>query len=202
MNYTSIASAEAGNELNTWVYLKDWDTSSNLGFSLARSPLPKRGLYDNIRLEILCRDNKLHFVVDANRLITSSGRAFDLEYQIDKGSPFVIRMTTYPDTKRRGFTDEKVKVIADAMLSGQSVFIRIPTLIKTVLSGMIPLHDAREPIQQVLSDCGVVSSSSSAKASNTSVYGLKDFERDFEQLAPIHRQQVMDKVKTIMDDYR
>ena len=40
--------------------------------------------YDNIMLEIVCKENKLQVVIDAENLITSQGSSFDLEYQIDE----------------------------------------------------------------------------------------------------------------------
>ena len=144
----------------------------------------------------MCKDNKLQFAVDANSLITSQGRAFVFEYQIDKNSPVVIQMRTYPDTKRRGYTDEQVERIVEDILSGQSIFIRIHTLIRTVLSGAIPLHDAAQPIQQVLADCGVVLP---GKSEAQPAYGLDDFERDFKKLSPEQQRQVLGKIKEILE---
>jgi hypothetical protein len=192
----ATAFEETVQEMNAWTYHKERDNLNNLNYSLARSPLPKRGSYDNLRLEIICKDNQLQFAVDANSLITSQGSAFDFEYQIDKNSPVGIKMKTYPDTKRRGYTDEQVERIAEDILSGQSIFIRIHTLIRTVLSGSITLNDAAQPIRQVLADCGVVLPD---KAEELPTYGLDDFERDFKKLSPEQQRQVLDKIKEILE---
>jgi len=195
----AIAFAETPDEMNSWTFHKEWDKSSNLHSSLARSPMPKRGLYDNLRLEIVCKNNKLQFSLDANSLITSRGRSFDFEYQIDNKSPIIIQMKTYSDSKRRGFTDEKVERIVESILSGQSMFIRIPTLIRTVLSGAIPLENADQPIQQVLSDCGVVLPNMKVEQST---YSLADFERDIKKLSPEQQGRVLNKIKEMMTGIR
>ena len=65
-SFLSPASAdeETDQEMETWAYHKEWDKLNNLSFSLARSPMPKRGLYDDIRLEIICEDNNLQLVAE------------------------------------------------------------------------------------------------------------------------------------------
>lgn len=191
--------AETVQELNSWTYNKGWDKLSHLDYSFARSPIPKRGLYDNIRLEILCKDNQLQFSADANSLITSQGKAFEFEYKIDKNNPMAIQMRAYPDTKRRGFTDQKVQQIVEDFLSGQSVFIRIHTMIRTVLSAEIPLHDAGQPIQQVLADCGIVMP---GDVKSKPSYSLSDFEREFKKLTPEQQRQALDKIKALMEGVR
>ena len=105
-------------------------------------------------------------------------------------------MRTYPDTKRRGYTDEQVERIVEDILSGQSIFIRIHTLIRTVLSGAIPLGDAAQPIYQVLADCGVILP---GKADVQPTYRLEDFEKDLKKLAPEQQRQVLDKIKEILE---
>ncbi|MGR9116936.1 MAG: hypothetical protein ACU85E_14325 [Gammaproteobacteria bacterium] len=196
---STLVFAESVQELNTWTYHKEWDQLSNLNYSMARSPLPKRGLYDNLRLEIVCKANKLLFVVDANSLITSQNRAFDFEYQIDKNDPILIQMRTYPDTKRRGFTDQQVENVVQDILSGRSIFIRIHTLIRTVLSGAIPLDDAAEPIQSVLNDCGIELSGNEKVEPD---YTLDDFERDFAKLTPERQREILSKIKQVLDALR
>lgn len=191
--------AETVQDLNAWTYRKEWDKLSNLNYSLARSPMPKRSGYDNLRLELICKNNELQFAVDAKSLITSPGKAFGFDYQIDKNNPVSIQMKTYPDSKRRGYTDVQAERIAADILSGQSVFIRIHTLISTVLSAAIPLNDAAQPIRQVLADCGVESPS---KGDVRPSYSLADFERDFKQLSPEQQQQTLDKINKIMEEVR
>ncbi len=193
------ALAETVEELNAWTYHKEWDKLSNLNYSLARSPMPKLGLYDNLRLELICKENKLEIAVDAKSLITSQDESFDFDYQIDKNDPLSIKMKTYSDSKRRGYTIEQVERIAEDLLSGQSVFIRIHTLISTVLSAAIPLNDASQPIQQVLADCGVTSP---GNGEARPAYSLADFERDFKALSPEQQRQTLDKIKELMEGIR
>ncbi|ESS73094.1 hypothetical protein MGMO_36c00030 [Methyloglobulus morosus KoM1] len=190
------ADEETDQEMETWTYHKEWDKLNNLDFSLVRSPMPKRGLYDDIRLEIICQDKKLQLVAKTSNLITSQGREFDFEYQLDKKPSVAIKMRTFKDSKRRAYTDEQIDRIVGEFLSGQSLFIRINTIISTVLSADIPLKDASGPIQQVLADCGIVQ----GKTPTQQAYSLADFERDFAKLSQEQQGQILDKIEKIMLD--
>jgi hypothetical protein len=177
---------------NTWSYHQENDQLTNQAYSFAQSPLPRPGLYDNIRLEIVCKENKLQAVIDADNLIASQGSNFDLEYQIDKKTPVTIQMKTFPDSKRKGYSDDFAKRIADDMLTGQTIFISVTTMIRRVLSTSIPLDNAAEPIKHVFADCGLGLSASE------SVYSLTQFEKEFGQLSPEQQQQVLLKIKQIL----
>lgn len=193
-----IAGAETDQDMDTWTYQKQWDKLSNLNYSVARSPMPNLKLYDNIRLELNCQNNQLQLVTKTSNLITSQGREFDFEYQIDKNPPVVIKFRTFKDNKRRGFSDEKIDQIAGDLLSGQSIFIRISTIIGSVLSAAIPLKDASGSIQKVLADCGI-------KGGKTPVqgdYSVKEFEQDFAKLTPEQQKQALDEIKKIMVNFR
>lgn len=180
---------------NTWSYRQETDRLSNKTFSFAQSPLPPRGLYDYIRLEIICKDNILQVAVDADNLIASQGSAFGFEYQIDKNPPVKLQMKTFKDTKRRGYTEESAKPIVDDMLTGQSIFIRVNTMIRTVLSAAMPLDNAAEPIKQVIADCGLALPT---QAVGDAAYSLIEFEQEFKQLPSDQQQQVLGKIKQIM----
>jgi len=69
---------------NVWSYHQESDSLTNQTYSLAQSPLPQPGLYDDMMLEIVCKENKLQAVIDTNDLIASQSSRFSLEYQIDK----------------------------------------------------------------------------------------------------------------------
>lgn len=181
---------------DSWSYRQEIDRLNNRSYSLALSPLPPRGLYDNIRLQIACKDNTLQAVIDADSLIASQGSTFDVEYQIDKKPAVKIQMQTFKDTKRKGYTTENARRIIDDILSGQSVFIRVNTMIRKVLSAAIPLKDAAEPVKRVAADCGLSLSGGPAEASG---YSLSQFEQDFAKLTPAQQQQVLDKIKHIID---
>lgn len=180
---------------NAWSYRQESDRLTNRTYSLALSPLPPRGLYDNIRLEVVCKDNNLQVVIDADSLIASQGSTFDFEYQIDKNPPVTLQMKTFKDTKRRGYTEEQAKRIVDGLLTGQSVFIRVNTMIRTVLSAAMPLENAAEPIRHVASDCGL---SLSGNASAEPAYSISEFEQEFGKLPPNQQQQVLGKIKQII----
>lgn len=198
MCLTAGAVAETLEEMNSWTYHHERDPLNNIEYSLARSPLPERGMYDRLRLEILCKENRLQFVLDANTLLASKGRAFEFEYQIDKTAPVVINMKGVSD-KRHGYTDENVDRIVRDMVSGESIFIRAHTMIRTVLTSLITLKGAEQPIQQVLADCGVALS---GKGPNQSTYNLADFERDLKTLSPEKQRQVLDKIKRMIDEMK
>jgi hypothetical protein len=180
---------------NTWSYHQETDKLSNRPYSFVQAPLPQRGLYDNIKLEIVCKDNALQVVVDADSLIASQGSAFDFEYQIDKNPAVKVQMKTFQDSKRKGYTEEHAKRIVDDILTGQSIFIRINTMIRKVLSAAIPLENAAAPIKHVVSDCG---SSVSDSAVDESPYSLAEFEQEFAKLPLEQQQQVLNKIKKII----
>jgi hypothetical protein len=180
---------------NIWSYHQESDRLTNRTYSLARSPMPTRGLYDDIKLEIVCKDNNLQVVIDADSLIASQNSTFDVEYQIDKKTPVTIQMRTFKDSKRKGYSDEYAKRIADDILTGQSIFIRVHTMIKNVLSGSMSLENAAEPIKHVFADCGLTVADS---ATSEPVYSLAEFEQEFSKLSSEQQQQVLSKIKEIM----
>jgi len=182
---------------NTWSYHQQTDNLNNRTYSFARAPLPTRGLYDNIRLEIVCKDNALQVVIDADSLIASQGRTFDFEYQIDKNPAVTIQMKTFPDSKRKGYTEEHAKRIVDDILTGQSIFIRVNTMIRKVLSAALPLENAAEPVKHVITDCGL---SVTDSAIGESPYSLAEFEQDFAKLPLEQKQQVLSKIKEIIQE--
>jgi hypothetical protein len=144
-------------------------------------------------LDVACKENKLQVIIEADVLIASQGSAFDVEYQIDKQAPVKIQLRTFPDSKRKGYTEEQAKQMGDALLSGQSVFIRVNTLIRRVLSGEMPLNDAVTPIKQVYADCGLT-----ADNAHATDYSLVNFTDDFNKLSVEQQQQVLSKLKGIM----
>ena len=180
---------------NTWSYHQESDSLTNQTYSFAQSPLPRPGLYDNIMLEIVCKNNNLQAVVEADDLIASQSSRFNLEYQIDKRTPVAVQMKTFPDSKRKGYSEESAKRMADDMLTGQAIFIRVTTMIRTVLSISIPLGSAAEPIKHVFADCGL---SASGNTTGEPAYSLTEFEQEFNKLSLEQQQQVLAKVKKIM----
>ncbi len=181
---------------NTWSYHQENDRSSNRTYSFALSPTPSHGLYDVIKLEIICKDNILQVSVDADSLIASQGSAFDFDYQIDKNPPVTIQMKTFSDSKRKGYTEEHAKRIVDDILTGQSIFIRVNTMIQKVLSAAMPLDNAAEPIKHVVTDCGLSLSDNAAEPA----YSLSEFEQEFGKLPSEQKQQVLNKIKNIIMD--
>lgn len=199
MSFSACTMAETNQEMETWTYHKDFDKLNNLNFSYVRSPIPKLNLYDNIRLELICKDNKLQWITQANSLITSQGREFDFEYQIDKKPPVSVKFRTFKDNKRRGYYDDQIDRIAKELLSGQAIFIRISTIISSVLSAEISLKNAADPIQQVLADCSVAEGNT---PSGQQTYSLDDFENDFAKLSSDQQMKVLDEIKKIMAEIR
>jgi len=184
---------------NTWSYHQESDSLSNKTYSFAQSPLPRPGLYDDIMLEIVCKEHKLQALIEADDLIASPGSRFNLEYQIDKQTPVTVEMKTLPDSKRKGFTEEFAKQMADDLLTGQAVFIRVNTMLRTVLSISIPLNSVVEPIKHVFADCGLNSSSNNI---SEPAYSLTVFEQEFSKLSLEQQQQVLAKIKKIMLENR
>jgi len=184
---------------NTWSYHQETDSLTNRTYSLAQSPMPRRGLYDNMRLGIVCKENKLQVIIDAENLIASQGSSFDLEYQIDEKAPVTIQMKTFPDSKRKGYTEEFAKRMTDDLLTGQAIFIRVKTMIRKVLSSSFSSDNAAEPIKHVLADCGL---SASGNAAGEPAYSLTEFEQEFSKLTVEQQQQVLAKLKIIMMEIR
>ena len=184
---------------NTWSYHQESDSLTNQTYSFAQSPLPRPGLYDDMMLEIVCKENKMQAVIEADDLIASQGSRFDLEYQIDKKTPVTVPMKTFPDSKRKGYSDESAKHMADDLLTGQAIFIRVNTMLRTVLSTSIPLDTAAEPIKHIFADCGL---SSSSNLTNEPAYSLAEFEQEFSKLSLEQQQQVLAKIKKIVMEIR
>ena len=184
---------------NTWSYHQENDSLTNQTYSYAQSPLPRPGLYDDIMLEIVCKGNKLQAVIDADDLIASQGSRFNLDYQIDKKDAVTVAMKTFPDSKRKGYTDELAQRIAEDLLTGQTLFIRVHTMIRTVLSSSTPLANAQAPIQHVLADCGLNASNNVIDAQ---AYSLAEFEQDLSKLTAEQQQQVWSNIKKIMLEMR
>lgn len=193
------AISETTEEMNSWAYHQKWDKLTNTNYSLARSPVPRRGANDNLRIEFICKNNALSLSVDALSLITSQGSQFKFEYQVDRQASVSLSMRTYNDSKRRGYTDQQIERIVADILTGQAIYIRVHTLIRTVLTSRIPMDNATQPIQQVLADCNTALPGGQAKQS---AYSLNDFEQDFNALSPEKRQQVLEKIQTIMKSVR
>ena len=182
---------------DNWHYQQQSDPLTNQNFSWAQSPRPDRNLYDNIKLQIVCKQQQLQAVVEAESLIESQNSPFVLDYQIDQGDPVKLTFTTFADSKRRGYTNEAAKRIADDLLAGKKVLIHIYTLIKKVLSAEMLLDDAQPAISKVFADCGLAGNTDGAVAM---AYGLGQFEQDFAKLNPQQQQQVLAKIKKMMTE--
>ena len=180
---------------NNWSYHQNSDSLTNQTYSFAQSPLPRPGLYDDMMLEIICQENKLKAVVEADDLITSQGNRFNVEYQIDKKTPVNIQMKTFADSKRKGYTEEFSVRLAKDLLTGQAVLLRINTMLRTVLTISIPLDNAAEPIKKVFADCGL---SLSDKNANKLDYSLSDFEQDFGKLSLEQQQELLSNIKKLI----
>jgi len=182
---------------NAWNYVQESDRLNNRSYSIARSPLPRHDLYDNMRLEVVCKDNALQVTIETDSLIASQDSRFGVEYQIDQKPPVNIQMTTFKDSKRRGYTNENAQAIATQMLAGKAIFIRVNTLIREVLSGSIPLDDATKPLTQVLADCGIAASGNSVAEK---AYSLEAFQQDFAKLNAEQQQQLLDKIRKLLTE--
>ncbi len=181
-----------------WRYQQQSDNLNNQTYSVAQSPLPKPGLYDNIMLSLVCKDHTLQSVIETDDLIASQGSRFTLEYQVDKQAPVTLTLKTFPDSKRKGYTETDAKQMADALLSGQAVFIKVNTMIKTVLSISINLDNASTPIKKVLEDCASLTSSQQIPSTNN--YSFKDFEADFKQLPANQQQKILSQLKQLINN--
>ena len=181
-----------------WRYQQQSDDLNNQTYSVAQSPLPKPGLYDNIMLSLVCKDHTLQSVIETDDLIASQGSSFTLEYQIDKQAPVTLTLKTFPDSKRKGYTEKDAKQMAEALLSGQAVFIKVNTMIKTVLSISINLDNASTPIKKVLEDCASLTSSQQTPSTNN--YSFKDFEADFKQLPANQQQKILSQLKQLINN--
>lgn len=178
---------------NTWSYHQETDRQTNENFSYALSPVPAHNLYDDIKLTFSCRNQHLQVGLDADDLIASQGSTFDFEYQIDKNAPIKISMKTLPDSKRKAYTEQNAEQITKDLLSGESVFIRINTMIRKTLTAAIPLTDAAPSLKQVLADCNL-----SATKTHETTYGLAEFTADLDKLSDKQQQLLFEEIKLMM----
>ncbi len=180
-----------------WSYHQQADSLNNQTYSYAQSPLPKPGLYDNIMLSIVCKDHKLQSIIETDELIASQGSNFSIEYQVDQQTPITLSFKTLADSKRKGYTETDANQMATALLSGQAVFIKVNTMIKTTLSSSISLDNARGAVDRVMADCNTDKKMVSNSENN---YNLNDFEKAFKQLSANQQQQILSKLKQLMQD--
>ena len=179
-----------------WTYQQQLDSLNNQTYSYAQSPLPKPGLYDNIMLSLVCKDHQLQSVIETDELIASQGSRFSIEYQVDKQTPITLTLKTFPDSKRKGYTETDAKHMAETLLSGQAVFIKVNTMIRTVLSSSISLDNASTPIKKVLADCALLNPTQQTPAPDN--YSFKNFENDFNQLPANQQQKLLTELKQII----
>lgn len=186
--------------INVWSYHQEIDRLTNRTYSIAQSPMPRLDLYDELKLQVSCRDNRLRVTIEADSLIASQGAKFEMEYQIDKNTPSTLQMQMFPDSKRKGYTDNAAESIVNGIVTGRdAIFIRVKTMIGKVLSASIPLPDAAKPIQQVMADCDMTLPD---KANDNSNYTLSDFEQNFNKLSPEQKQQLLRKIEQLMMEMR
>ena len=190
-----VVNTDAVNAATLWEFHQENDRTTNRSFSFAHSPTPRLDLYDDIRLDIVCKDNVLQAVIDSDVLIASQGSLFDVEYQINKHPPVHLKFKVFPDTKRRGFNQELAKPLADALLSGETVFLRVNTMIGRVLTSEMTLAGATKPIQQVYQACGLAAGQAMPS------YSIQQFNEDFAKLSPEQQQDVLSKLYRLIKHY-
>jgi len=89
--------------------------------------------------------------------------------------------------------------LASDLLTGQTLFIHVNTIIRTVLSSSLPLTNAELPIKQVLADCNLSTTNSTSQPAS---YSLTEFEQDFSRLTLDKQQHVLAELKKIMVDIK
>ncbi|MDD5271179.1 MAG: hypothetical protein PHU14_00540 [Methylovulum sp.] len=183
---------------NVWNYQQETDRLSNQSYSYALSPLPRRDLYDELRLEVVCRNKQLQVTLTADELIASQGSKFDISYQIDQSPPVALQMTTFPDSKRKGYTDSQAQQIINALLTGKdTIFLRVSTLTRKELAGAITLDGMMPIVQKVLGDCSGMTDKPAAAN-----YDFKAFQQDFDKLSVGQQKQLLSQIKLLLDNAR
>ncbi len=183
---------------NAWNYQQETDRLSNQTYSYALSPLPRRDLYDELRLEVVCRNKQLQVTLTADELIASQGSKFDISYQIDQSPPVALQMTTFPDSKRKGYTDSQAQQIIKALLTGKdTIFLRVSTLTRKELAGAIALDGMMPSVQKVLGDCSGVVDAPDGTLAN---YDFKAFQQDFDKLSVGQQKQLLSQIKLLLEN--
>lgn len=194
--------------VNAWNYQRETDVVNNQTYSVAMSPMPRRDLYDELKLEVVCRNRQLQVDLTADNLIASQGSQFDISYQIDQTPPVGLQMTTFPDSKRKGYTDTDAQTLIKAMLAGkESIFLKVLTMTRKELAGSIPLAGASEVLQKVVSDCAAGAAIAAAdphpKPLETAAdYDFKTFQQDFNKLSVGQQRQLLSQIKQLLEDMR
>jgi hypothetical protein len=191
---------------NTWRYQQDTDRLNNQNFSLAVSPLPRRDLYDDIRLEVVCKNKALQVTVTTESLIASQGSKFDLSYQIDQHPPVALQMTTSLDSKRSGYVDEQAQSMIKDILAGKEViFLKITTMTRKELAGAISLDGAVQNITKVSTDCAMGGDKNSAnpdssKKDVSADYDFVSFQKDFNKLPAERQKQLLNQIRALITE--
>ncbi len=186
---TTAVSAES------WQYHQDVDRLSNEAYSSVTSPTLPRGLYDDLKITIMCRQQSLQVIIDSDSFIASQDRQFEMEYQLDKQAAVTLVMRTFPDSKRKGVNTTEAKALFDGMLISQDkLYIRVKTMLKEVLTATFPLNDAHQALEKILSDCRPTA----VGDSTNTAFSLRDFEHALKQLPIDQQQHLLNTIKNLL----
>ncbi len=190
-----VSFAPAAVSAESWQYHQDLDRLSNEAYSSVTSPTLPRGLYDDLKVTIMCRQQSLQVIIDSDSFIASQDSQFEMEEQLDKQAPFTLIMRTFPYSKRKGVNTTEAKALLDGMLVSQDkLYIRVKTMLKDVLAATFPLNNAHQALEKIMSDCPTPSSSGTTEAT----FSVHDFEHALKQLSPDQQQHVLNAIKTLL----
>ena len=180
---------------NSWTFQQENDRLNNQVVSTAQSPRPRIDLYDNIKLALVCRDNKLQMVLNSDVLIASQNSPFEVEYQIDKNPPLKVMLQTFPDSKRKGFLDKQVDTLVSSILTGETLFLKVNTMIRKVLTAAIPLEGADAAINKVLAECQGAANKAPVAVPD---YTYDKFQQELQRLTPEQQQKLLLKFQALL----
>lgn len=139
----------------TWKYtsssdeLTDEVTTSALAFDFSY-----KYSYD-FTIGFQCTNNKVRFIVGVDTLIEVKGDEFNFSYRVDKRPANSLRMNVYSNDNQGGYTINHAKTVAENILGGNSIFVRVITWNNDYLETTIRLDGSDAVIKKVFNDCGV-----------------------------------------------
>ncbi|MGF1543700.1 MAG: hypothetical protein ACFB00_04225 [Parvularculaceae bacterium] len=150
----ALGLAAAPASASGWTYVKTADRLTNESFAIAEgAPVRRRG-DDDFRVRFECRGGDDFVFALKTRGAPLGGRSFKIEYRIDAGDDRGFRLRPYANARDGGLNRYEAATLANELLLGNNVFVRVTGPGKESLEAEFSLRDAAGPIAKAAAACG------------------------------------------------
>jgi len=182
-----------------WMYKQDSEELTDKQYSFAAGFARHYKYNNNFTVSFDCTGGKIRFKINADTLITSKGEEFTFAYRVDKRESRQLILRTFSNNNQGGYTYDNVRRIAQDILGGNEMFVRVITWDNDYLEARISLERSDSAIRKVFSDCGMNLDLSAP--SPKSSYSLNDFTASFRKLTPAQQEKVLKELQELMKKY-